>query len=192
MSDPKRVRAGLKGKLTILSKTVANVDPTKVVRANIASYTKTVEELKTQIDVNYSLLEQQCADDNEVAKLVSESDVIFTDLIDVETTTGMLEDIVRRAETAEAAAADLKKYEEQAKINATHQVANPPPASSQGQRSKLPQLTLPTFAGNLEEWLSFRDRFNQVVHKRTELSGAEKMSYLLSVLEGPALETIQA
>ncbi|CAG7830484.1 unnamed protein product, partial [Allacma fusca] len=105
----------------------------------------------------------------------------------VEAITGF-EDAVRKAEAAE----DLKKCEDQAKINAANPNPNQPPAASQGQKPKLPQLTLPTFLGYLEDWLSFRDSFNQVVHRRTDLSGAEKLSYLFSDLESPALETIQA
>ncbi|CAG7722787.1 unnamed protein product [Allacma fusca] len=60
------------------------------------------------------------------------------------------------------------------------------------QRPKLPQLSLPKFDGKFEEWLPFRDRYNQAVHIRSDLSGEEKFAYLLAALQGKAADAIKA
>ncbi|CAG7725270.1 unnamed protein product [Allacma fusca] len=59
-------------------------------------------------------------------------------------------------------------------------------------KPKLPQLTLPIFDGKYEDWLPFRDRFNQAVHSRTDLSNSEKFTYLLSSLTRRPAEVVKA
>lgn len=49
---------------------------------------------------------------------------------------------------------------------------------------KLPQIQLPTFGGNYEEWQSFHDMFNSLIHKNTSLSQVQKLHYLKSSLKG--------
>lgn len=55
---------------------------------------------------------------------------------------------------------------------------------------KLPQITIPTFDGNYEEWTSFHDAFVSLVDSNTNLSDVNKMHYLRSCLKGDALKVI--
>lgn len=56
---------------------------------------------------------------------------------------------------------------------------------------KLPKITLPTFSGNLHEWLSFKDIFKASIHENPNLSNAIKLQYLKSALKGDAYRIIQ-
>jgi hypothetical protein len=47
---------------------------------------------------------------------------------------------------------------------------------------KFPEVKLPNFDGNLENWILFRDLFESMVIKSTDLSPAEKMHYLIGAL----------
>jgi Protein of unknown function (DUF1759) len=47
-------------------------------------------------------------------------------------------------------------------------------------RIKLPTIALPSFNGNAEEWVSFRDTFISMVHENPDLSGSTKFRYLKS------------
>ncbi|XP_063631835.1 uncharacterized protein LOC134803059 [Cydia splendana] len=57
------------------------------------------------------------------------------------------------------------------------------------KKSKLPELSLPSFSGDKLKWCEFWDRFAANVHHR-ELQESEKLMYLLSCLKGSALETV--
>ncbi|XP_061724716.1 uncharacterized protein LOC133530711 [Cydia pomonella] len=56
-------------------------------------------------------------------------------------------------------------------------------------KSKLPELSLPTFSGDKLKWCEFWDRFAANVDQR-QLQESEKLMYLLSCLKGAALETV--
>lgn len=56
---------------------------------------------------------------------------------------------------------------------------------------KLPVLSLQTFDGDHKNWLGFRDLFDRMIHNNKKLSNVEKFSYLLSTLQGPALNLIK-
>jgi hypothetical protein len=56
---------------------------------------------------------------------------------------------------------------------------------------RLPKLELPTFDGNLQTWISFRDLFTNAVHNKTNISKGEKLTYLKSLLKGEAARIIQ-
>lgn len=48
---------------------------------------------------------------------------------------------------------------------------------------RLPQITLQSFNGNIDEWLSFRDLFTSLIHGKPELPEVEKLHYLKSCLK---------
>ena len=58
-------------------------------------------------------------------------------------------------------------------------------------KTKLPKLTLPRFRGNITEFRSFWESFENAVHRNTSLSRIDKFNYLYSLLEGPALLVIK-
>ena len=49
-----------------------------------------------------------------------------------------------------------------------------------------PQLEIPTFSGNYNNWVSFKDLFNETIHKNNGMSDAQKMQYLKSKVKGEA------
>lgn len=49
---------------------------------------------------------------------------------------------------------------------------------------RLPQITLQSFNGNIDEWLSFRDLFTSLIHCKVELPEVEKFHYLKGCLQG--------
>ncbi|XP_055681943.1 uncharacterized protein LOC129789287 [Lutzomyia longipalpis] len=63
-------------------------------------------------------------------------------------------------------------------------------SSNGGGRTKLPQLSLPSFDGRYTEWPRFRDAFQSAIHCNNELKPNEKMQYLKLSLTGCAAEYI--
>jgi Protein of unknown function (DUF1759) len=59
-------------------------------------------------------------------------------------------------------------------------------SSSLDMRVKLPQFVLPDFDGSLDKWLEWRDTFNSVIHRNTNLSKAAKYYYLRNAVKFPA------
>ncbi|XP_046382360.1 uncharacterized protein LOC124153308 [Ischnura elegans] len=55
---------------------------------------------------------------------------------------------------------------------------------------KLPQINLPIFHGAYDEWVTFYDTFNSLIHENVSLSGIQKFHYLRSTLRGEALQVI--
>lgn len=55
---------------------------------------------------------------------------------------------------------------------------------------KLDKITIPTFDGDLTNWISFRDQFIDLVHKNDQVSSIIKFNILQSHLKGLALDAI--
>ncbi|XP_052567338.1 uncharacterized protein LOC120430428 [Culex pipiens pallens] len=49
--------------------------------------------------------------------------------------------------------------------------------------ARLPQIKLPMFKGNIDEWLSFRDLFLSLIHWKSDLPDVEKSHYLKNCLD---------
>lgn len=56
---------------------------------------------------------------------------------------------------------------------------------------KLPKISLPSFSGSYHTWLSFKNRFTNLIHSSTSLSNVEKLEYLKSCVTDKAERTIQ-
>ena len=54
-----------------------------------------------------------------------------------------------------------------------------------------PKIEIPTFNGNYNNWVSFKDLFNETVHNNPSMSNAQKMQYLKSKVRGEAEKIIQ-
>ncbi|XP_062713158.1 uncharacterized protein LOC134290134 [Aedes albopictus] len=76
----------------------------------------------------------------------------------------------------------------QSTFNTSHFEARPPPSASQ---VRLPDVKLPVFDGQLENWLNFHDLFLSLVHSSADLSNIQKFYYLRSSLSNAALQLIQ-
>ncbi|XP_038116923.1 uncharacterized protein LOC119769092 [Culex quinquefasciatus] len=68
--------------------------------------------------------------------------------------------------------------------------AAPAQAKSTVSRVKLPEIKLPSFGGNITEWITFRDSFKSLIHNSENLSDFDKFTYLQSSLFGEALAEI--
>ncbi|XP_032685831.1 uncharacterized protein LOC116850993 [Odontomachus brunneus] len=55
---------------------------------------------------------------------------------------------------------------------------------------RLPKINLPTFSGDYEEWYSFFNTFNALIHSNTSLNEIQKFHYLKFAVKGKAAETI--
>ncbi|XP_062710702.1 uncharacterized protein LOC134288828 [Aedes albopictus] len=65
------------------------------------------------------------------------------------------------------------------------------PGSGSSSHVRLPDVKLPVFNGNLDNWLNFHDLFVSLVHASQDLSSIQKFYYLRSSLAGDALKLIQ-
>ena len=61
---------------------------------------------------------------------------------------------------------------------------------SNGNKSKLPKLTLNTFNGDPKRWQQWWDSFCVAVHENSAISTVEKFTYLRSLVEGSAAMAI--
>lgn len=57
---------------------------------------------------------------------------------------------------------------------------------------KLPHVNLPEFSGSYDNWLSFHDTFEALIHNNSRLSNTQKQFYLKSCLKGEAAKVIQS
>lgn len=62
--------------------------------------------------------------------------------------------------------------------------------SNARRETRLPEIPLPTFSGNMLEWPVFHDCFDALIGQRTGLSDIERFYYLLGCLKDEALHTI--
>jgi hypothetical protein len=56
---------------------------------------------------------------------------------------------------------------------------------------RLPQLLIPNFTGNLQEWVTFKDTFMSLVGDNINIPNVQKFHYLLSTNKGDAQRVIQ-
>ncbi|XP_058811131.1 uncharacterized protein LOC131676023 [Topomyia yanbarensis] len=59
-------------------------------------------------------------------------------------------------------------------------------------RVKLPEIHLPSFSGNIKEWVTFRDTFRSLIHNNLQLTTTDRFTYLKSSLTGEALQEINS
>lgn len=57
-------------------------------------------------------------------------------------------------------------------------------------KAKLPKINLPQFDGKIQEWTAFWQIFDATINQREELTEIEKLTYLVSLLNGEAARNI--
>ncbi|KYQ53622.1 hypothetical protein ALC60_01863 [Trachymyrmex zeteki] len=57
---------------------------------------------------------------------------------------------------------------------------------------KLPRIQLPIFSGAYEDWCTFHDSFDKLIHANASLSATQKFHYLRSSLKDKAAEIIKS
>jgi hypothetical protein len=65
------------------------------------------------------------------------------------------------------------------------------PQESDHSEVTPPQIILPTFSGNYEEWKTFYDIFLSSIHNNKHITSVQKLDYLKSNLSGEALNLLQ-
>ncbi|XP_062533848.1 uncharacterized protein LOC134202877 [Armigeres subalbatus] len=71
----------------------------------------------------------------------------------------------------------------------TAQISQPTP---QVPHPKLPDIPLPRYNGQLEDWISFKNQFNALVKRREGLSESEKLFYLKAAIQDGAARHVQS
>lgn len=59
------------------------------------------------------------------------------------------------------------------------------------QEKSTPQMEVPSFSGNYNSWISFKDLFTETIHNNPSMSDAQKMQYLKAKVKGEAERLIQ-
>ncbi|XP_039310746.1 uncharacterized protein LOC120358928 [Solenopsis invicta] len=59
-------------------------------------------------------------------------------------------------------------------------------------RVKLPKIELPSFSGAYDDWYSYHDTFEKLIHANENLTEIEKFHYLRSLLKDKAAEVIKS
>ena len=70
-------------------------------------------------------------------------------------------------------------------------VSLPSSSGSVVSEMKLPKIPLPTFSGDLKDWLSYRDLYIASVHQSATLTNAQKFQYLKLSLSGEVAQLLQ-
>ena len=65
-------------------------------------------------------------------------------------------------------------------------------ARSRETRVKLLKIELPVFTGAYDDWYSYRDTFEQLIHLNEDLAEIEKFHYLRSSLKDTASDIIKS
>ncbi|XP_058827312.1 uncharacterized protein LOC131687256 [Topomyia yanbarensis] len=65
-------------------------------------------------------------------------------------------------------------------------------ATAQQTQAKLPDIPLPRFNGQLEDWISFKGQFNALIKRREGLPESEKLFYLKAAIQDGAARHIQS
>ncbi|XP_037505670.1 uncharacterized protein LOC119381997 [Rhipicephalus sanguineus] len=92
--------------------------------------------------------------------------------------------------TAKLRFAILNNQSSQASRLRTSQALTATSHASVSFRSRLPQLELQKFDGNRQKWHRFWMQFSTAVHNNDDLSAAEKLNYLSTLVTGTAAAAI--
>ncbi|KOC63604.1 hypothetical protein WH47_02485 [Habropoda laboriosa] len=71
-------------------------------------------------------------------------------------------------------------------------VTTTPTVTDSSHATRLPVIKLPTFNGDLGQWIRFRDTFTSLVHDSDKLTDIDRFNYLNSSLTGPAARVLES
>ena len=163
MESLQRSRKGHKSHITVLRNKLADI-----LRRNESSELKSLQESLTKAIEKVESLSEQIK-----GEIEDESDLI--------------QEITQAGEYSFTVRTDIHKLNEA--ITALLPVIPCPPAKSSGV--KLPKLDIKKFDGDFTQWNSFWDIYGASVHRRTDIEGVEKFTYLKGLLEGDALKLVE-
>lgn len=84
----------------------------------------------------------------------------------------------------------LALTEKQSKTGKLNSLSNNNNSNNHYSNIRFPQITLPTFSGDIKSWPKYYDTFNSLIHNSEVLSDTEKFHYLFSTLSGDALSAV--
>lgn len=76
-------------------------------------------------------------------------------------------------------------------FNNTKKTINVKMWSVSHREKSTPQMEIPVFSGNYQQWTSFKDLFQEIIHNNPSLSPAQKLQFFKSKLRGEAEKLIQ-
>ncbi|CAG7733775.1 unnamed protein product, partial [Allacma fusca] len=175
MLSLKNSRSGYKAVATKLKQSLDTQDPNVLTRSTYNLFILKLQDITTKLEDNHSQILDACADEAEVNLHIADYEASLDTLMEMSLKLSSWDDTLNRKESAE--------YHQQ----------QSQPAHAYGQvKVNLPKLELPKFTGRLEDWITFSDLFTHVVHANNELSGAQKLQYLKSALQGDAARLLDA
>ena len=166
METLKRSRKGRKAHITVLRGKLADI----LDRKNLSELESLRESLTKAIIGKVETLDEQ------ICHLISDEEILTTE-------------ITQAGEYSFQVRIDIHKLNEA--ITAALPGAQGVPYSPPKTRGvKLPKLNINKFDGDFTQRNSFWDILNASVHRRVDLEGIEKFTYLKSLLEGDALKLV--
>jgi len=84
-----------------------------------------------------------------------------------------------------------QNYEEKQSSAKTENISIPSQSTVNALSIKMRLLEIPTFTGKFEEWSTFQDLFNSMVHLNSNIAEVQKFVYLRMYLAGEALNMVQ-
>lgn len=79
---------------------------------------------------------------------------------------------------------DLQVLTSAASVNTGNRERSVQASTNPSCEVRLPQIQLPTFSGNYEDWQTYFDMFTSVIHSNQSLSSVQKLHYLKGSLQG--------
>ena len=165
-------------------------------RVYVRKVVSTVRELPQEEDVENTLesckinLEKQQKQietlNQEIAELVG-ADVIEKEILDLSEFKASLQETIPLISSRLSFAKESKNSPE---TTPSINQQEAPIGAKTSSKAKRPKFTLPTFAGDPTEWITFWDRFASAIHLSEEPSEIDKFQYLKSLLVGTAAKTI--
>ncbi|CAG7823851.1 unnamed protein product [Allacma fusca] len=175
MLSLKNSRSGYKAVATKLKQSLDTQDPNVLTRSTYNMFIVKLQDITTKLEDNHSQILDACADEAEVNLHIADYESSLDTLMEMSLKLSSWDDTLTRKE-----AADYHHQQSQ-----PTQVYGP-------VKVNLPKLELPKFTGRLEDWITFSDLFTHVVHANNELSGAQKLQYLKSALQGDEARLLDA
>ncbi|XP_039315197.1 uncharacterized protein LOC120359860 [Solenopsis invicta] len=180
-AEAKTRRTSIKGSVTRLKTFLESAQALRATKFELIERKKKLAELFEQYDEVQSRLECLAIDK------------------DTTVTAAYVED---RARFEEAYFQLMSLHEQRINVIEQSQIESRPSTSVSNQvvtsqhnsdsNIRLPKIQLPTFSGSYEEWYTFHDSFDKLIHANEKLSSIQKFHYLRSSLKDKAAEVIKS
>jgi hypothetical protein len=156
------------------------------------------ERLFVRLQLCFDLIKELPAKKNVFTARCSELSQLYNDFEDVSQEIDDLNELLPAGDVIDTAAAckqfDIMYFEIKSAydlITAENKVeSNPQDHTETSVKPKLPKIDISKFSGQLDQFLSFKSLFDNLIHT-SSIAPIEKFSYLRSLLEGPALAVIE-